>query len=100
MHISGDNDVGGENSEDIVTSGKVKRFKKAFNEQGYVDVRNQLRIFNVNQFTHFFPNVTKNETPASYYRIVVTHMSLLLFPGLSTEKVSKNASYEPVARYG
>lgn len=79
--------MGGETAEDSVTGDKVKRFKDAFNEQGYIDVRNRLRFFNINQFTHYYPNVTKKETPASYNRIVVTHMSLLSYPGLSTEKV-------------
>lgn len=88
MHISGDNDVGGENSDDVVTSEKVNRFKYAFDEQGYVDVRNRLRIFNINQLTNFAPNVSKDETPASFNRIVVTHISLLSFPGLSTERVN------------
>lgn len=87
MYISGDNDVGGETSEDSVTADKVKRFKNAFNEQGYIDVRNRLRIFNINQFTHYYPNVTRKDTPDSYNRIVVTHLSLLSYPGLSTEKV-------------
>lgn len=86
MYISGDNDVGGE-GEDSVTDEKVKRFKDAFNEQGYVDVRNRLRIFNINQFTHYYPNVTKKDTPVTYNRIVVTHLSLLSYPGRSTEKV-------------
>lgn len=87
MHISGDNDVGGETSDDHVTVDKVKRFREAFDEQGYIDVRNRLRIFNINQFTHYYPNVTKKDTPAAYYRVVVTHLSLLSYPGLSTEKV-------------
>ncbi|KAG4072380.1 hypothetical protein HA402_004312 [Bradysia odoriphaga] len=88
MHISGDNDVGGETAEDSVTVDKVKRFREAFDEQGYVDVKNRLRLFNINQFTHHYPNVTKKDTPAAYYRVVVTHLSLLSFPGLSTEKVN------------
>ncbi len=88
MHISGDNDVGGENAEDSVTPEKVKRFKDAFNEQGYIDVKHRLRIFNINQFTHHYPNVTKQDTPSTYYRVVVTHLSLLSYPGRSTEKVN------------
>lgn len=88
MHISGDNDVGGETAEDSVTSQKVKRFKDAFDEQGYIDVGNRLRIFNINQFTHQYPNVSKSETPEWYNRVVVTHLSLLSYPGRSTEKVS------------
>lgn len=87
MHISGDNDVGGETAEDSITNEKITRFKEAFNEQGYIDVRNRMRIFSINQFTHYYPNVTKKETPATYNRIVVTHLSLLSYPGLSTEKV-------------
>lgn len=93
MHISGDNDVGGETAEDSVTADKVKRFKDAFDEQGYIDVRNRLRIFNINQFTHYYPNVSKQDTPSTYYRTVVTHLSLLSFPGLSTEKVSDVRSW-------
>lgn len=87
MHISGDNDVGGETLDDAVTEDKVQRFRKAFDERGHIDVRNRLRIFNINQFTHYYPNVTKEDTPAAYYRVVVTHLSLLSFPGLSTQKV-------------
>lgn len=92
MHISGDNDIGGEAS-DQPTPEKVNRFKNAFYEQTYMDVKNRLRIFNINQFTHSFPNVTKEETPAHYNRIVVTHMSLLSYPGLSTEKVKLSYSF-------
>lgn len=88
MHISGDNDVGGETSDDSITAEKVKRFKEAFDEQGYIDVGNRLRIFSINQFTHYYPNVTKEETPEWYNRIVVTHLSLLSYPGRSTEKVN------------
>ncbi|KAJ6649874.1 hypothetical protein Bhyg_05115 [Pseudolycoriella hygida] len=88
MYISGDNDVGGEGEP--VTAEKIQRFKNAFNEQGYMDVRNRLRIFNINQFTNYYPNVTKEGTPASYNRIVVTHISLLSYPGLSTEKVRRD----------
>lgn len=88
MHISGDNDIGGETTDDSVTADKVKRFKEAFDERGYVDVRNRLRVFNINQFSHYYPNVTKNETPSMYHRVVVTHMSLLSYTGASTEKVN------------
>lgn len=87
MHIPGDNDIGGE-LKDVVTSEKVNRFKEAFQEKGYLDVRNVTRIFNVNLLTSVYPNVTRHTTPSHMSRIVATHISLLSYPGLYTDKVN------------
>lgn len=87
LHIPGDNDIGGESSKDIVTDEKVVRFGAAFHEQGYLDVRNRTRLFNVNLLTSVYPNVTRDSTPTHMTRVIVTHMSLLSYPGLYTDKV-------------
>lgn len=86
MHISGDNDIGGE-SKDVITAEKVNRFREAFQENGFMDIRNNTRIFNVNLLTSVYPNVTRHTTPAHMSRIVATHISLLSYPGLYTDKV-------------
>lgn len=87
MFVSGDNDIGGEQS-DIVTAEKLNRFKEGFHEQGYVDVNNATRIFNVNLLSHIAPNVTKDSTPGQFNRIIVSHISLLAFAGTFSDKVS------------
>lgn len=90
LQISGDNDIGGETLDDIVTDAKVARFQQSFRgaSSDYVDVVNRTRIVNVNLLTGRTPNVTAATTPAHMWRIVVTHMSLLAYPGFKSERVS------------
>lgn len=90
MHIPGDNDIGGERT-DLVTEFKTNRFKQAFGERSYLDIGNLYRLLNVNLLTHKYPDVRDAdidddiETPIN---IVLTHISLLSFPGYFTDTVS------------
>lgn len=89
IHIPGDNDVGGENA-DYVTSFKLNRFHNAFNETSATFVRNYLRFLNINLITRKYPtlNDSESEKYSSLANIVLTHFSILSYPGLTMKKVS------------
>lgn len=93
MHIPGDNDIGGETFADIVTEAKVARFRRHFRDVDHLDVGNRTRIVNVNLLTQRTPDVTAATTPAHMWRVIVTHMSLLQFPGFASERVCGFSSY-------
>ena len=86
MNIEGDNDIGGEHAE-IIKAETVTRFKKVFQEKAYVDVKNLTRIFNINLLTHEDPHVTKKTTAENLNRIIISHISLLSYPGYYSDKV-------------
>lgn len=91
MHIPGDNDIGGERN-DLVTEFKTNRFKQAFGERSFLDVKNKYRLLNVNLLTHKYPEIREGnddefETPIN---IVLTHISVLSYPGFFTDTVSRS----------
>ena len=91
MHIPGDNDIGGERT-DVVTKFKVHRFEMAFKEKRTLDLKNFVRLLNVNLITHQYP--TLEEYPSDfelpeYTNIIVTHISLLSYMGMFSERVSE-----------
>lgn len=88
IHIPGDNDVGGE-ERDYVTARKLKRFKMGFNETDSTVVRNRLRFFNINLMTHAYPeyNETNYRVTNELLNIVLSHISILSYPGLSMKTV-------------
>lgn len=91
MYIPGDNDIGGERS-DVVTEAKTKRFKIAFDEHDIIDTK-YAKFFNVNLLTHKYPNISiKNDILSNPVQthIVVTHLSLISYPGVFMDKVSIN----------
>lgn len=98
MQIPGDNDIGGED-DDRISDRKVNRFREAFNERSYLEVKDLYRLLNVNLLTHKFPEL--NERPSDdktewreFTNIVLTHISLLSYPGLSLNKVSYKTALE------
>lgn len=87
MYIPGDNDVGGE-GEDRVTSKKLIRFRKAFNEEKTLIVNGRHRFISCNMITRDFINVDETSID-NYVNIALSHMSILSFPGLSMKTVSE-----------
>lgn len=88
FYIPGDNDIGGEQA-DIVTKEKVDRFQRSFGHRTKMDVKNLTRLIHVNLLTHLTPNVTHQTTPTHLNRIIITHISLLSYPGFYSERVSR-----------
>lgn len=88
LHTAGDNDIGGETPDDVVTDSKVARFQRHFRNADHVDVRNLTRVVNVNLLTQRPPDVGAATTPAHLARVIITHMSLLAYPGFSSDRVS------------
>lgn len=92
MHIPGDNDIGGEGS-DRVTDRKVKRFKNAFDEHSSIVMGNRYRLINTNMMTHTYPDISDAEID-DHINIVLSHMSILSYPGLSMKTVSFDCNCE------
>lgn len=86
MHIPGDNDIGGERT-DYITPKKINRFKEAFNERNTLIVNNKLRLININLLTHNYPEMD-DKSVNDFINIIVTHISILSYPGLSLQTVS------------
>lgn len=87
FHIPGDNDIGGE-GYDYVTGLKTERFRKNFNETKTVSVHKRIRLLNINLLTHVYPdlNVTDGQS-TKMLNIVLSHMSVLSYPGLTMKTV-------------
>lgn len=87
FHIPGDNDIGGE-GYDYVTGVKTERFRKNFNETKTVSVHKRIRLLNINLLTHVYPdlNVTDGQS-TKMLNIVLSHMSVLSYPGLTMKTV-------------
>lgn len=90
IHIAGDNDIGGEEN-DYVTARKLKRFETGFNETDSTIVSKRIRFFNINLMTHAYPeyNETKDGLANTMINIVLSHISILSFPGLSMKTVRR-----------
>lgn len=90
IHIPGDNDIGGED-HDYVTARKLKRFEIGFNETDSTIVSNRLRFFNINLMTHTYPeyNDTSDGIANKLLPIVLSHISILSYPGLSMKTVNE-----------
>lgn len=88
IHIAGDNDIGGE-EHDYVTARKLKRFGLGFNETDSTIVSNRIRFFNINLMTHAYPeyNETTDGIANRMINIVLSHVSILSYPGLSMKTV-------------
>lgn len=95
VHAAGDNDIGGESPADVVTEEKVQRFGERFNAAGWVDVAaNRTRVVNLNLLRSgriIEREALAERTPAGMWRVVMTHMSLLAYPGVS-ERVSRQTA--------
>lgn len=93
IHIAGDNDIGGED-HDYVTARKLKRFERGFNETDSAIVSNRLRFFNINLMTHTYPdlNDTGNGIANKLLTIVLSHISILSYPGLSMKTVCETVT--------
>lgn len=92
FHIPGDNDIGGEGN-DNVSAFKIKRFNKSFNESGSIIIKNRIRLLNINLLTHVYPNINETGTiaaPQKFLNIVLTHISVLSYPGLTMKMVGKS----------
>lgn len=89
MHIPGDNDIGGER-QDYVTEFKTNRFKQAFGDRSFLETNNMYRLVNVNLLTHKYPDLNDGDGsdigPLS--NIILTHISMLSYPGQFTDTVS------------
>lgn len=92
MHIPGDNDIGGER-DDFITDRKVNRFKNAFDEQSSLVVINRYRLINTNMMTHTYPDISDTEID-QHTNILLSHMSILSYPGISMKTVSVNEMHE------
>lgn len=88
MHIPGDNDIGGERS-DFITDRKVNRFRSAFNERSALVVGNRYQLINTNMMTHTYPDISDTDVDR-HINILLSHMSILSFPGISMKTVSVN----------
>lgn len=88
ISIPGDNDIGGERT-DYVTAFKMKRFREAFNETDVTTIYNRYRFFNINLLTHKYPELNDNQTtsPNKLLNIILTHISILSYPGLTMKTV-------------
>lgn len=88
IHIPGDNDIGGEGG-DFVTPAKLTRFRESFNESRSVVVHNQFRFLNINLLTHAYPEADNSGSEATkgLINIVLTHISVLSYPGLTMKMV-------------
>lgn len=89
MHIPGDNDIGGERS-DLVTEFKANRFKQAFNERSFLQIKQFYRLLNVNLLAHKYPEL-KNDKDYGFNltkNIALTHISFLTYPGYFSETVN------------
>lgn len=95
IHIAGDNDIGGE-EHDYVTVRKLKRFEKGFNETDSMVVNNRVRLFNINLMTHAYPeyNETNDGIANKIITIVLSHISILSYPGLSMKTVRRQFKYK------
>lgn len=91
FYIPGDNDIGGD-QHDYVTAFKTNRFHRSFNETSSVVIGNRLRFRNINLLTHIFPELNETDGISAANKlinIVLTHISVLYYPGL-TMKTVKN----------
>lgn len=87
FYIPGDNDIGGE-SNDYVNAFKKNRFRKGFNETNTLIVNNRLRLFNINLLTHIYPEFNETDTSHKLLNIILSHLSVLSYPGLTMKTVS------------
>lgn len=90
FYIPGDNDIGGE-GKDYVTAFKTSRFHKGFNESSSMNTNNHLRFLNINLLTHIYPDLNESDTITTTNKlinIVLTHISVLSYPGLTMKTVS------------
>lgn len=85
--VPGDNDIGGE-GHDYVTKKKHERFQKTFNEMNDLILRQKFRLINTNMLTRDFPDLIDIDKQIN---IIVSHMSLLSYPGLSMKTVSQKS---------
>lgn len=86
MHIPGDNDIGGERN-DFITDRKLKRFKIAFNEQSSIVIGNRYQLISTNMLTHTYADISDIDID-DHINIVLSHMSILSYPGISMKTVS------------
>lgn len=87
FHIPGDNDIGGE-GRDYATAFKSNRFHKNFNETSTIIVNNRLRLLNINLLTHTYPDLNETDASQKVLNIVLTHLSVLSYPGLTMKTVN------------
>lgn len=94
IHIAGDNDIGGE-EQDYVTARKLKRFEIGFNETDTTVVSNRIRFFNINLMTHAYPeyNETTDANASKMVNVVLSHVSILSYPGLSMKTVRQTTRF-------
>lgn len=99
FYIPGDNDIGGEGA-DYATAFKTRRFHRNFNETSTLVVNNRLRLLNINLLTHIYPDL--NETYSSapkLFNIVLTHLSVLSYPGLTMKTVCHCRDFSRICSY-
>jgi ethanolamine phosphate phosphodiesterase len=89
IYIPGDNDIGGENGEQIRIS-VTDRFREKFEEKEIWNFKNRISFYNINRITHDMPTVSDDidmELP-NHLRILISHYQLLYIAGAFAEKVS------------
>lgn len=84
MYVPGDNDIGGENGDQI-TPAKRNRFAQSFSGSDIIKV-NHVKLYKLNHITYDVPN---DSTASSYAGVNIgfTHMSILITPGGYARKV-------------
>ncbi|CAO1402207.1 unnamed protein product [Diamesa serratosioi] len=90
IYIPGDNDIGGEGTDNVKPS-KVKRFKQFFDNKDKWKIKNKLNIYHINRITHEMPLLVDNEEQeteenSGIFRIFISHFSILLVPGTFSYK--------------
>lgn len=88
LYLPGDNDIGGEHT-DRITIDKRNRFRACFNSPDMYNLHSgKIQFFNTNALTHELPRDV--ELLNNYWRIALTHVSLLSYQGVFMSKVWKN----------
>lgn len=90
IFIPGDNDIGGDRYDyvRIINAFKKDRFRKSFNETNIVVVNKRLRFLNINLLTHIYPDLNEtDEISTKFFNIVLSHISVLSYPGLTMKTV-------------
>lgn len=95
--IPGDNDIGGEGSEQIKPS-KIHRFRKTFGERDTYKFDNNFNIYHINRITHELPLYNEDDKyelddNSSFVRIFISHMPLLMMPGTFTKRLWTDSSH-------
>jgi ethanolamine phosphate phosphodiesterase len=97
IYIPGDNDIGGENGDQIRIS-VTDRFREMFEEKETWNYQNRISFYNINRITHDMPTVDDNHVDlevVDQIRVLLSHYQLLYIASNFAEEVWGNGGKLP-----